>query len=1263
MAGTSFGLPTRLLNVSSPPSTPSSAQPAPILPIPPAPSFANFRFHSIGQQPRLLQRFSEPDELREPAEDETMSVPSDSEQQQNNDKDSIPWTRPSLLQALSEPNTAFVTNPHINDSPTGQAPVPSPFRFPVARTTVSNGNISSSPPNASKGKAAQADTSSASSTFLSSSVISNPDAQISMPTSPIAAGHTGQHAPDDSLAPMRLSYPSPSPGPSGTVDYPMTDIQRTHTPDHPSLLPVRRKYEGLRQIYSRLHATVRNLNPPNLASAILLTESAQERATNLLAEARRLHSFSQETMQAAQRSLAASAVILEAADQVKAIADGAKAELERISSKDANQQRNSELNEVRDLLQSLDDWISNQEADEAVLRVREAQQLKLGKQKAEFFRASAQHVPTPSLGGSPTTFAPGPSVPAAAPAPARMPLFYSPTPEVDVKVDLQTLDQSPPQPTPVSSATVLSQRQADLRKKLEEKRRSSIEAESQVASSETARLEQQRMEEEKKRQEVQQREEERKREEQRQKELERQEEERKARERAQQQKAEAERRARETAETERRLREAAELENVRLAEAQRKAQEEEARRKAREAAEKKKKEQEAAEEEKRRKAQEAAEAQRKKEQAEEEGRRRREAEDFLAQQKQEQEKVAQAAEEAKLRALQDEQEGERRLLEEQARMKIEREREKLRKEQEIRRQQISDDKKKAMTDRALQIQAQREHRPRTSLDRTSEMSLDSSPVAPVSILSLNPCPTDPSNSASHPPPLPLNPHSPSTAVYLPLGQRPLSQTQGIRVTSNNALPEARNSNTSNTQLGVNAHEQDPPAAPVTPGRQISLPPVAHFSPTDSSPPPLPPLPLPSSTWSVYRQSNDSGNVPYKENPIPSPQAQAANIRHVVRALQLPPPKLPVVKVEPAQDDFSLLHPPAQSAVNNGTPIQPAVSQSRQPLQPVNGQSTVPHQDPAPTPVAHQVPAPVSTVNQPVHLSPATPMNDSQTNTVLDHHIPSSSVTNVTASVNAHPQQSKNLDQLQVPSRPTSRSSSRITRPESQNEPLQLAPPTATIRSRSSSPSSRMGPYIPSTETAFNRDISAPRAYRGRTETSSFASGRSDHYSPSPQPPPAPRNANTYRPSYSYCSRSPTIAGRKRSRERSNSPPPSTRNYRDDRRSPPRRYSRSPPRHPRTHSRSPSPSAYSSRPPLASRIGDDSYRPPSPRRESTSSLLNRFSDPRSSNGPVARPGRGRPKRGRGGGGPPGGSLGHASLQQRISSGTALANRLEDPPRRP
>ncbi|KAF5351968.1 hypothetical protein D9756_007609 [Leucocoprinus leucothites] len=1313
MAGTGFGLPSRLLNIPSVSSGSPLSTSAPVLPVPPAPSFADFKFQKIGQQPRLLTRFTEPSQVQDSVEDDSMSVSSESDQRsQSTEQNAMLRTRPSLWQALAEQDTAFATNPPISDNRIGQTSA-GPSRFPVVETSVTDDQ------QANTAKVSQPDRTS--SNFSRSISPSHTASQFSVPApSPRFDASSDHHNTGDSMVSMHLGYPSASPGPSGANGQAMEGVQPSHTPDRQSLPPFSRKYETLRQIHSQLQASIPSHNQPNLASAILLASSAQQKATTVHAETRKLYICAQDIMQVAQKTLAITTTLLRGAEEAKGLADGAKSEIERISSAYADQQRQSDHNEFSGLLQSLGSWIASQEADEATLRARRAQQLKLKKQQSDLVRAPAKPSSNPPLGAPPI---PGPTTTTTPPASAsvvlrRQPLFYSPTPEVDIKVEPRTWSQPPLQPPPVSTASVSdpNRRQAELRKLLKEKHRLSDEELSALSPLEAARERQRRLEEEEQRQledekhkqlqEVEEKrkeqerrlaEERRQQEEERQKELARQEEQKRKREESERKLLEeAERKAREErekheeekrarADAEKRAHEAFEAEKKKaLEEAERKAREVEAQRKAQVEEEAKKKAQEEAE----RKAREEA-ARRK---TQEEAQRER----LLIQQKQEEELQARLAEEAELRRAQ-EKAREKQKLEEQAQFKAEQERqEKLRQDQIKQRAQIQADKDKTMADLAQQIRAQRSHRLQPSLDGTSEMSLDSSPVV-SSLISL------PRGhlSAGHDPST-LSPASRTSLTQAPpLAQHLPQQPQVNGLVPGSTIPNQGDLSgpQPSTALDRPSSTLAPPQANNSSSRSMSLPPVAHLSQSDRSPSTTPIIPPTqrTPTLSVYRLSGDSGNVPYRENNpnLSSPQAQAANIRHVVSALNLPPPT--AIKTEP-QEESRLLYPPSRDP----TPVQPSASQAV----PKPTVSSSASQRPSATPI------PVSAGQHSPSLS-AQPANGSHPHTILDRRIPSSPATiaiprshTPNSQQSQQPQQTAQASidiptrpQVQVPSRPASasgtlprpnRDNHPASRNEGQQELLPGRPSSSQIndRSRSSSPF-RMGPdaYVapqlvkdsspPDTTVEGRAPPTGTVAFRGRLPPSTSAPpSHWDHYSPSPQRPL--RQTDTYRPNYSERSRTPPAqAGRKRSRENTPPPPPYPRDYRDfdDRRAPLR--PRTPPRRPskrRTPSRSRSPTPPPSRPTLATRLrqgppppGENSYRSITPprdwERDREPHLLSRFSDTRLAGPPPTKPGRPRGKRGRGGGvGPPSGPS-HASLEQRISSGSTLATRIQEDPRRP
>lgn len=909
--------------------------------------------------------------------------------------------------------------------------------------------------------------------------------------------------------------------------------------------------------------------------------------------------------------------LIEAAEEAKGVTDGAKAELDRISSKEAVQQRNADANEVRGLIQAVEDWIKNQEAAEAEIRAKRVQQLKLKKQKQTPSITSSQSSPAAQSPLSVSNVGPL----SANASTSKRPLFFSPTPEVDIKMEAT---RSQPHPTAVMpSAELLRQRQDDLRKKLQEKRRSA-EAESRAVSpSNVTQPGEPQFEAERRKaqDELKRKEEERKKEELKKKELERQQEEERRREEQAQREMVARKEAEKAREEE--LRKQREIEE---AETKRRAEEE---RVARQAAQKEMENRAREQVEAEKKAKEVAEAQRKDAEARaaQSAEGREQAAAFLGQQKEAKDKLRQVPAEQRRRQSQEALDKQRRLAEEQARMRAEQEREdKLRQEQEIRRQQIQAEKNKTMVNRAQQIRAQRGHRVIPSQETTSEMSLDSSPQATNIVI--------PHSSVS-----PLEPRVPSYPGNL--SRNPNTQSGPV------APQRATNQPLSTSQPFSNGQKPVSSLHPVTPiRREISLPPVEHLSPTDSASSHPRSVPLSQPAISVYRHSSDGGNVPYREIATTSPQAQAANLKHLLNALNLPTINVSKVKPEPASDDLMLSYPSEQS--HGDVSVQSSSSQAQSVGRPSTAVRLLPP----------RVPSPIA--SQSGQSTKAT--NGSQTNAVVDRPVPSA-VTDATLRARNHQVVSESSSNLQ---------NNTNSRSERQDEALPIAPSNP---ARSESPF-RMGPdtleprsnadEMLSTEAAYDTlssqysASSVPSAasqppYRGRLPTSNSAPVHWDAY-----PPPAPKGANVYRPNYRERSRSPT-AGMKRPRTPGSAP--IIRDYRDqDERSVPmRRVSRSPPpRRPRRPSRSPSPFNAQDRPPLYARL-DTSYRPDW--RDSYPSrpdLLDRFTEPRAMAAPHAgRPGRGRGKRGRGGPPPTGPS--HASLEQRISS-TTLMSRLDDPPRR-
>lgn len=1215
-----FGLPTRLLATSSPS----------------VPSFADFKFHNIGKQPRLLARLTDSNKVQDGAEGEPMSISSDNDQQQQNAETSITPPSQSLLW-LVEKDTDTV-NVHAQASAKCSC-------LPVAEASTSHGLATD--------LVSQQD-------IPNSLPTSHTISQLPVPLSPAYANAAHQIS-DDSWALMELDPSSASLGAT-----PMEDIQPSCTAASPTSI----KNERLRQILSRLQRiTLLSDHKPNLASAILLTSSAQQKADAAYVKARLFHRSTQELLQSAQKAHTEASALLKDVEEAKGLADGAKAEIERISSVTTDQKSQSNHNETKDLLQLLENCITEQEAGEAVLRAQEAQQLELNQQR-KGLAAPTQPAAQPSSPFPQKASAPSRAVPTTPPisisTSQKQPLFYSPTPDIDVKDDPRICYQALLHPSPASASSGLYQK-LQAKHRLHEKEpwvSSSLDAahkhQNQIEGERQAVLEEDRRkhsEEEIRRDEQDKRKEDL------------------CRTHEHGQKQEEERRKHEKMETRtckedaKKVREESEglheedtrvckeVEKKKACEslgAIDKIQADVDRNKTLEEAEirigesqgqgKTQKQDLVNREEVRGKVprqRSAREIARRK--------RRRPRNHAAARAKLQHESCSTQEDTKKEELCQDQN---------IRRVQIQAEKEELCEDQTIRRAQIQAEKDKTMADRTRHILDQRLH-------ETSKLTLSLSSVVS------NDLPVSPLASSVH------------------LIQHPSS---GIHAGGSTILNQASTAFNQQTSMFVSL-----PGSP-SHSRAPSLPPVTLLSQSESSPSaashilPSPQTPI----LSVYSSSNDSGNIPYMESNLHSSpvQVQAANIRHVVNALKLQPPIL--VKTEPTHDDSKLLYPP---------------SRDRTPAQRQRSQESI-HKPAAEPPQTQQSTA-LSSSQLPL-LAEST--SSSHAHGIVDNRTPSSPA--ITEIPRSRPHQSQAPQQVcpavqPMPSLPRNQVLSQpISVIKAQPQPNHLVSTNDTQRDvnfpsgprisghfRSSISPFRMGPdaYVAPPITTDLSPSGTPSDMP--IEPVAFREQRSlptcmppvlwDHYSPPPNRPRSPpagisqprspplRQTDTYRPNYFERVRSPPIlAGRKRSRESSLGPYEREYCGYDVRRAPPMRKSRTPPprcvqpRRTPSRSRSSSPPGSASyRPSLATRLGqgpppsNDTVIPPittiahrlpiaplrDRERDREPHLLSRFSDAR-------LVGRVRGKRGRGGnrgsyhgrGGGGGTTNSHASLEDRISS---------------
>lgn len=1218
-----FGLPTRLLATSSPS----------------IPSFENFSFQSIGKQPGLLARLTDSNKVEDDAEDESMSISSDnSQQQQNAETSTTPQSQSLLWLVEKDADTANVT---------GQT------CFPVAETSTSHG--------LANGKlVSHQDIPNSSSPLPTSHTVS----QLPLPLLPNAAHQIS----DDSCTLMELDPSSASLG-----AMPAEDIQ----PLCAAVSPTSIRNERLRQILSGLKKiTLLSDQKPNLASAILLTSSAQQKADAAYVKARLFHRNTQELLQSAQKAHAEASALLKDVEEVKGLADGAKAEIERISSVTTDQRIQSDHNEIRDLLQLLENHITEQEAGETVLRVQEAQQLKTDQQKKNL-AASTQPTAQPSSPFPQNASVPSPVMPTtpqiSIPASQKQPLFYSPTSDIDVKDDPRICSQPSLHPSPALASSGFCQKpQAKhllhersllalssldaahkQQNRIEGGRQTVLEEDSRKHPEEGVRREghDKRKEDLCRTDEHEQKQEEERRKHEKMKIRTLEEDARKVREESE---ILHEKNTPVCKEVEKKK--ACEflgaMERIRADVDRNKTLEESERRIGESQGQRKTQKQELVNREEVRVKVQGELGQRS---AQEEARKIC----LALQQHQRQRQRHQGGE------LQHEPRSAQEDIRE----------EKLRHVQTIRRAQIQAEKDKTMADRTRHILDQRLH-------ETSKLTVNLSSVVS------NDLPASPLALSAH------------------LIQHPSSGAHA----GGSTIP-----NQASTALNQQASMSVPLPGSTSDSRALSLPPVAFLPQSEPSPSAASHI-LPSRqtpTLSVYSSSSDSGNVPYLESKLHSSsvQVQAANIRHIVNALNIQPPVL--VKIEPAHDDFKLLYPP---------------SRERTPAQRQRSQESI--QEPATEPSENQQSAAPPT-SQPPLLAEST--GNSHIHGIVDHRTFSSPViTEIPCSRPQVPQRSQAPQKVYptthpIPGLPRTQGqpisaikaqpqpSHPVSTNEARREVNLPSGPQISGRSRLSTSPFRMGPDIyvaPQNTTGLSLSDTPsdmptePVPFRGqRSLPTCVPPVLWDHYSPPPKRPRSPlaamsqprspphRQIDTYRPNYSERARSPpNLAGRKRSRE--SSPGPHKRDYRDYdvRRAPPVRKSRTPPppppprgdqpppRRTPSRSRSSSPGSASYRPSLATRLGQG---PPPPNdttavaaaaaaaaataattthriptaplrdreRDREPHLLSRFSDTRLDARLV---GRARGKRGRGGnrghgrgGGGGGAANSHASLEERIS----------------
>ncbi|KAG5342668.1 hypothetical protein C0989_010636 [Termitomyces sp. Mn162] len=249
--------------------------------IPPAPSFASFRFSTIGQDPLLLKRMQSPD-LRDngspcPSSPKSgeLKYPSTVESQQRS------LSRPTLFQSLTPsgvPNTRLASQPaDVRKTRSTEQPLLPHLRIPApSQRTLTCSSAAPAP----------------SSAVAQGTPSSSYKEQTSISVSPLEAAKTS------------VIYTAPTT--KRQMPLPAT-VHHTHT----------------RALHARLMTSLSKLHPPDMTDALFRAESAKSHSVNALTTAHRSHILAQQSMATAQEAVAATQECFSTAEQARTYANDA----------------------------------------------------------------------------------------------------------------------------------------------------------------------------------------------------------------------------------------------------------------------------------------------------------------------------------------------------------------------------------------------------------------------------------------------------------------------------------------------------------------------------------------------------------------------------------------------------------------------------------------------------------------------------------------------------------------------------------------------------------------------------------------------------------------------------------------------------------------------------------------------------------------------------------------------------------------------------
>ncbi|KAF8070460.1 hypothetical protein FPV67DRAFT_1021625 [Lyophyllum atratum] len=365
--------------------------------IPQAPSFAEFKFKTIGQEPQLLKRISAstPDSQYHGRSSPSPALPE--LEYPSRPVSPKPLSRPSLLQFLTRadssdvimldmPDGMVVGNPSAQQDRSAmqntprlvQVPTPEPQLSTSFRTPVASRRDTPNPSQKTDGVIADG-------SVLRPTSSSSPREQIPTPFSSSQIANT----------PVRTIVPA-------TI-VPAT-AEFTYEADS--------SYTDLRNLQARLLSSLSTLNPPpNTTEALLLVQAANSYSANALSTAHQSHALAQQSLASAQEAVSAAKECLGAAEAARAHASDAVAAVEQLGSANLSLEPAGNIGlewkttmaQLQDDLRALGEWVSKREGEEALKR-READRLAQEKKHKEDVEAAmsselARRVPEADAGG------------------------------------------------------------------------------------------------------------------------------------------------------------------------------------------------------------------------------------------------------------------------------------------------------------------------------------------------------------------------------------------------------------------------------------------------------------------------------------------------------------------------------------------------------------------------------------------------------------------------------------------------------------------------------------------------------------------------------------------------------------------------------------------------------------------------------------------------------------------------------------------------